>query len=122
MSGESIGRDVVLHRSPSEGECGAVELFVRYLFFVEVSFADHEKMTGGVVAGRGVADELRIAQLVDVSVAIDAAVVGNVDPTLRVLMVSLVLPQAGRRVRVVAEQYCGVVDGHEIRDVGSAAR
>ena len=98
------------------------QLRFRHLLLVEVAFADDEEMPGGVVAGRGVAHEAGIPELVDVSVAIDAQVVGDVDPSLRVLVISLVLSKAGRRVRVVAEHDRCVVNRHAVQGVTRAAR
>ena len=122
VSRQRVGRDVELSSGPSECEGGAVELLLRHFFLVEVSFADDEEVAGGVVARRGVANELRISQLVDVPVAVDADVIGDVDPPLRVLVIVLVLAEAGRRVGVVAEDDSGVVDRHAVEGVGRAAR
>jgi len=114
MSGEAIGRDTVLLCRPSECECRAVELLFRYLFFVEVPFAHHEEVTGGVIACCGVADEVRIPQLVDVSPAVDAEVISDIDPAFSVLVIVLVLAESSGRVGVVAENDGGVVDRHEV--------
>ena len=48
-------------------------------------------MARRVVVGRGVARDLGAPQFVDVAIAVDAYVVGDVDPSLLVLVVSLVL-------------------------------
>ena len=96
-------------------------MFFRHLLFVEVSFAEDEEVAGRVVARRGVAHELGVSQLVDVPVAVDADVIGDVDPALRVLVVALVLADASRGVAVVAEDHGGVVDRHAGEGVGRAA-
>ena len=77
----------------SQYQRGAVQLVLRHLFLVEVALADDKEVTGRVVGRRGVAHEVGTSQLVDVPVAIDAEVIGNVDPPLRVLVVALVLAQ-----------------------------
>ena len=58
---------------------------------------------------------------IDVAVAVDADVIGDVDPPLRVLVVLLVLAEASRRVAVVAEDHGRVVDRHAAEGVGRAA-
>ena len=121
VSCEGIGWDSVFLCGPGECECCAVQLCFRHLLLVEVAFADDEEMPGGVVAGRGVADEAGIPELVDVSVAVDAQVVGDVDPSLRVLVISLVLSKSSRRVRVVAEHDLGVVNRHAVQGVTRTA-
>ncbi len=104
-----VGRNAVLLRCPSECEGGAVQLLLCHLFLVEVSFADDEEVPGGVVAGCGVANEVGISQLVDISVPIDAEVIGDINPALRVLVIVLVLTEPCGRVGVVTEnrQRCG---------------
>ena len=117
---ERVGRDAVLLSRPGEYEGSAVELLLRHLLLVEVSFADDEEVPGGVVACCGVANEVGISQLVDVSVPIDAEVIGDINPALRVLVIVLVLTEPSGRVGVVTENNSGVVDRHEVWGVGRA--
>ena len=67
---------------PGERKSSAVKQFFRYLFFVEISFADDEEVAGRVVASRRVAYKLGVSQLIDVSVAVDGDVIGDIDPPL----------------------------------------
>jgi hypothetical protein len=102
-------------------EGGAVELGVRHDFFVEVSFADNKEVASRVVVRRGITGEVGIAQLEDVPVAVDADVVGDVDPPFLVLVVLLVLAQPGRDVGVVTKDGGCVVDCHAGDGVGPAS-
>ena len=74
-----------------------------------------------VEARRGVAHELGASQLEDVPVAVDAYVIGDVDPPLRVLVVLLVLAEASGRAAVVAEDR-GRVDCHAAERERAAGR
>ena len=58
--------------------------------------------------------------LVDISVPIDAEVIGDINPALRVLVIVLVLTEPSGRVGVVTENNGGVVDRHEVWGMGSA--
>lgn len=88
---QRVRRDVEVLSGPRERYGGSVELFVGHFLFVEVPFADDEKVAGRVVVGRGVAYQFWSSQLEDVSVPIDADVISDVDPPLRILVVSLML-------------------------------
>ena len=59
-------------------------------------------MPGRVVVRRGVADEIGVTQLVQIAVAVDADVVGDIDPAVEILVIALVLAQARGCVAVVA--------------------
>lgn len=87
---------------PCERHCSAGDLGLGERFFVEVTLADNQEVSGRVVVGRSVARELRRPKLVDVSVAVDANVVRDVDPAVAVLVVALVLTQARRCMGVIA--------------------
>ena len=93
---QRVGRDAKFLGGPGEREGGSVELGLRHRLLVEVSFADDEEVAGRVVARRGVAHEVGRPQLEDVPVAVDADVIGDVDPPLLVLVVPLVLAEASR--------------------------
>ena len=84
--------------------------------------ADDEEVAGRVVARCGVSYEPGVSQLVDVPVAVDGNVIGDIDPPLRVMVVSLVLADATRSIAVVAEGHRCVVDCHSAGDLGCAAR
>jgi hypothetical protein len=58
---------------------------------VEVSLAEDEEMAGGVVIRRGVTGNLGAPQFIEVAVAVDADVIRDVDPSVLVLVVPLVL-------------------------------
>src|ERR1700739_4108431 len=75
-----------------------------------------------VVVRRGVARDLRAAQLVDVAVAVDADVIGDVDASLLFLVVVLVLPEALWGIAVVAEDHGLVVEGHTGDGLSPTAR
>ena len=65
-----------------------------------------------VVVGRGVAGNLGAPQFVDVAVAVDADVIRDVDPSVLVLVVSLVLAQMCWGIAVIAEDHGFVMQGH----------
>ena len=69
-------------------------------------------MARRVVVRRGVPRDLWRAQFVDVAIAVDADVIGDVDPSLLVLVVALILAEATRGVAVVAEDDGLVMQGH----------
>src|ERR1700758_1183744 len=75
-----------------------------------------------VVVRRGVARDLGAAQFVDVAVAVDADVIGDVDPSLLVLVVVLVLPETLWGIAVVAEDHGLVVEGHAGDGLSPTAR
>ena len=107
---QRVGRNGELLSSPGACHSGSGEQFFRHLLFVEISFADDEEVAGRVVARCGVSYEPGVSQLVDVPVAVDGNVIGDIDPPLRVMVVSLVLADATRSVAVVAEDHRGVVE------------
>src|SRR5690349_12589413 len=82
MALQSRRRDTELLCSPGKYQGGSVQLFFGDRFLVEVSLADDEEVSGRVVAGGGVADETWVPKLINVAVAVDAVVVGDVDPAL----------------------------------------
>ena len=112
VAGQGVAGDAESLGGPGECEGGSVELGFRDRFLVEISFADDQEVAGGVVVGVGVAGELRCPQLEDVAVAVDADVVGDVDPPELVLVVALVLSEPSSDVAVVAEDHGCVVEGH----------
>src|SRR5690242_10972227 len=69
-------------------------------------------MARGVVVRRGVASDLGAPQFVDVAIAVDADVIGDVDPSVLVLVVSLILSEMAWRIAVVAEDDGLVMQGH----------
>lgn len=69
-------------------------------------------MAGCVVVRRSVACDFGPPQFVDVAVAVDADVIGDVDPSVLVLVVSLVLAESLWGITVVAEDHSLVVQGH----------
>ena len=120
MAGKRVRRDVESLGGPGECECRSVKLFFRHLFLVEVSFAHHEEMAGCVIRRCSVAGEVSSTQFEDVSVAIHTDVVGDVDPSVVVLVVPLVLPESCGGVAVVAQNHGGVVDRHALDGVWRA--
>ena len=112
MASQGVGGDVKGLGCPCERECGPLELGFRDDFLVEVSFAEDQEVSCRVVVRCGVAGDLRRAQFVDVAVAVDADVIRDIDPSLLVLVVALVLAKAAWGVAVVAENDGLVVEGH----------
>src|ERR1700753_3262110 len=112
MTGQCIGLDAEILRSPGERHGSSVELRFRYRLLIEVPFAQHQEMTGGVVVGGGVAGALGAPQFVDVAIAVDGDVIRDVDPTLLILVISLILSQASWRISVVAEHNYFVMQSH----------
>lgn len=121
VPGQGVGGHAEGLRGPGESQCGAVQLGFGQRFVIEVALADDEEVAGGVVVGGRVAGQVGAAELVDVAAAVDAEVIGDVDPALLVLVVALVLAQAGRGVAVVAEDHAGVVQRQPGHGVGAAA-
>lgn len=121
MASQGVGGDVKGLGGPSERESGRMELGVRYDFLVEVSFAEDQEVARRVVVRRSVTRDLWRAQFVDVAVTVDADVIGDVDPSLLVLVVALILAEATRGVAVVAEDDGLVVQGHASDGVRLAA-
>ena len=116
------GRNGEALSAPSACERGSVQKFFRHFLLVEIAFAEDEAMAGRVVGRRGVANELGASQLVDVPVAVDADVIGDINPALRVLVVALVLADSTRGVAVVAEDHGAVVDRQMGEGVGACRR
>jgi hypothetical protein len=88
-----------------------VKLGVRHSLLIEVSEAEDKEMACGVVVGRGVAGDIGAPQFVDVALAVDAYVIGDVDPAVLVLVVSLILSEAVRSIAVIAEDDRLMVEG-----------
>ena len=99
-----------------------MQLGVGHDLLIEVAFAEDEEVAGRVVLRRGVASEVGRPQLVDVPVAVDADVIGDVDPPALVLVKVLMLTEATRGVAIVAEDRARVVNRHAGDGVGPAAR
>ena len=89
-----------------------MKLRLRHGLLVEVSLAENEEMAGGVVVRRGVTGNLGAPQFVEVTVAVDADVIRDIDPSVLVLVVPLIFAQAFRGISVVAEDHCLVVQSH----------
>ncbi len=121
MARECFGRDAEALRGPCEREHSSIELVLRDHFLIEVSFAEDEEMACRVVVCRRVAGNIGASQLVDVALAVDADVVGDVDPSKLVLVVPLVLTKASWRITVVAEDHAFVVEGQTCNGVGLAS-
>ena len=105
-------RDTEVLGGPSECESGSVKLRLRHGLLIEVSLAENEEMAGGVVVRRGVTGNLGAPQFVEVAIAVDADVVGDVNPPVLVLVVPLVFAQVLGGISVVAEDHSLVVQGH----------
>ena len=69
-------------------------------------------MASCVVVRRGVACNVGAPQFVDVPVAVDTHVIRDVDPSLLVLVVPLILAQSPWGITVFAEDRGLVVEGH----------
>src|SRR5947209_7446500 len=121
MAGQRIALDAEVLGGPGECQRGSVKLCLRDCLLVEVSFAEQQEVSGGVVIGRGVAGKPRVPQFVEVAVAVDGDVVRDVNPSLLILVIQLILAQAFRRIAVVAEHDCLVVQGHSGDGVPLAA-
>jgi hypothetical protein len=118
MARQCAGRDPKVLGSPCERESGSVKLGLRHNLLIEVSFAEDKKVACGVVVGRGVARNLGAPQFVDVAVAVDADVIRDVDPSVLVLVIPLVLSQMAWGITVVAEDHGLVVESHTGDGVG----
>ena len=100
MASQGVAGDAKGLGGPGERESGRVELGVGDDFLVEVSFAEDQEVARRVVVRLGVTRDLWRAQFVDVAVAVDADVIGDVDPSLLVLVVALILAEATRVLRL----------------------
>ena len=89
----------------ANAKSGSVKLCLRHNLLIEVSFAEDQEMACCVVVRRGVAGNLGAAQFVDVAIAVDADVIRNVDPSVLVLVIPLVLAQMSWGIAVVAEDH-----------------
>src|SRR5689334_9353937 len=78
-------------------------------------------MPGRVVVSGGVTRNVGCTEFINVSVAVDADVIGNINPTVLVLVQPLMLAQAARCVAIVTQDGSGVMDGHAGDRVRSAA-
>lgn len=81
MPAEGAAGQVELLGSPGERRCSTVELSIGGGLLVEVTLAENQEVSRWVIVGCGVASEFRAAQFVDVAVAVNADVVGDVDPS-----------------------------------------
>lgn len=105
VAGQCIHCDPELPGRPNTYECGTVELSLTDDLFVEVTLAQHEEVTGGVVVGGGITGDSGVAERKDVSLTVDSDVIGDVDPALLVLMKSLMLLQPSDDPAVVRQCY-----------------
>ena len=112
MARQCAGRDPKVLGSPCERESGSVKRDLRHNLLIEVSFAEDKEVARCVVVGGSVACNLWAPQFVNVAIAVDADVRGDLDPAQLVLVVPLVLAQAAWGVTVVAEDHGLVVEGH----------
>ena len=65
-----------------------------------------------VVVRRGVARDFGAPEFVDVAIAVDADVIGDVDPPVLILVVPLILSEVAWGIAVVTEDDGLVVEGH----------
>ena len=112
MTRQCVGCDAKVLGGPCERNAGSVKLGLRHGLLVEVSFAEDQEVACCVVVGRSVARDLGAPQFVDVAIAVNGDVIRDVDPSLLVLVVALILAQATRGVAVVAQDDGFVVEGH----------
>ena len=112
MARQCAGGDAKFLGSPGERDSGSVKLGFRRSLFIEVSFAKNKEVPRGVVVRRSVACDFWAPQFVDVAVAVNADVIRDVDPSVLVLVIPLVLTQAARRIAVIAEDHGFVVESH----------
>src|SRR5690348_1845250 len=78
MARQRVTRNVKGLGGPRERASCALELGLRHGLLIEVAFAEDQKMARRVVVRRGVARDLGAPQFVDVAVAVDADVVGDI--------------------------------------------
>jgi hypothetical protein len=78
-------------------------------------------MASCVVVRRSVARNLGAPQFVYVAIAVDTDVIGDVDPSVLVLVIPLVLAQMSWGIAVVAEDHGLVVESHAGDDVAPAS-
>lgn len=119
---QCCGRYTKILGGPCERASCSLKLGLRHSLLIEVSFAEDQEMTRCVVIRRGVARDFGAPQFVDVAVAVDADVIGDVDPSMLVLVVSLVTSQVARGVTVVPEDDSLVVESHPGDGVALASR
>src|SRR5208283_1350491 len=121
MARQCAGRDPKVLGSPGERESGSVKLGLRHALLIEVSFTENKEVACCVVACRSVACNLGAPQFVDVAVAVDADVIRDIDPSLLVLVIPLVLAQVAWGIAIVAEYHGLVVEGHTGDGVGPSS-
>lgn len=107
---------------PCERARCALELGLRHSLSIEVPFAEDQEMARRVVIRRGVARNLGAPEFVDVAVAVDSDVIGDVDPPVLVLVVPLVLSEMAGGIAVFAKDDGLVVQGHPGDGVTLSAR
>ena len=112
VASQGVGGDVKGLDGPGERESGPVKLGLGHNLAIEVPFAQDQEVACRVVVRGCITRDLRGAQFVDVAVAVNADVVGDVDPAQLVLVVALVLAEAAWGVAVVAEDDCFVMQCH----------
>ncbi len=91
MARQCVGRDAKVLGGPCERESGSVKLGLGHNLLIEVSLAEDEEMARCYVVRGSVACNLGAPQFIDVAIAVDADVIGDVDPSPLVLVVLLVL-------------------------------
>ena len=79
-------------------------------------------MARGVIVRRGVAGDFGAPEFVDVAIAVDADVIGDVDPPVLILVVPLILSEVAWGIAVVAKHDSLVVEGHPGDGVALSAR
>ena len=112
MARQCPGRDAEGLGGPCERESGSVKLGLRHDLLIEVPFAEDQKMARCVVVRRSVAGNVGAPQFVDVAIAVNADVIGDVDPSQLVLVVPLVLAEVAWGIAVIAEDHPLVVESH----------
>ena len=121
MARQCAGRDPKGLGSPCERESGSVKLSLRHNLLIEVAFAEDKEVDCCVVVCRSVACNLGAPQFVDVAVAVDADVIRDVDPSVLVLVIPLVLAEVAWGITVVAEDHGLVVESHTGDGVGPSS-
>lgn len=112
MARQGVGRNVKVLSRPCERASCSLELGLRHGLLIEVSFAEDQEMARRVVVRGGIARDLGAPQFVDVAIAVDADVIGDVDPSVLVLVVSLILSEMAWGISVFAKDDGLMVQSH----------
>lgn len=112
MARQCVGRNVKILSRPCERASRSLELGLWHSLLIEVSFAENQEMARRVVVRRGIAGDLGAPQFVDVAIAVHADVIGDVDPPVLVLVVSLILSEMAWSIAVFAKDDGLMVESH----------